>query len=258
MNLFVKMLSNPFYLPNTASEIRGLCGNRDSNPYNDLVGPDGAQYSDETRFGYAWQLNESAGDSSHWDYTKSNFFRDDVLDERFRPLQTGRYFQKRLVSVDTAKDICSRNALSGSLLNACVLDVIASGDASLANATLYIADMCSSQCSFKGICVGVEVCSCFEGWTGVDCSQPICKYECGSHGSCLNGVCQCEHGWQGDTCATSVSCNLVNNCTDINHGLCVATNKCQCFTGYTGADCNSTVSCASLSDCSSNFNLRQI
>lgn len=33
-------------------------------------------------------------------------------------------------------------------------------------------------------------CSCEEHWTGVDCSQPSCKIDCGPHGSCEQGGCR--------------------------------------------------------------------
>ena len=146
--------------------------------------------------------------------------------------------------------MCQKNALQGFLLDACILDVTETGNASLANMNEYTKDLCPSQCSFKGKCVGILQCECFEGWSGDDCSLAFCEFDCGEYGSCLNGVCQCEIGWEDQNCSTRVSCEQVNNCTDYNHGVCIRTNECECFEGFMGTSCNLTISCALLSDCS--------
>ena len=62
---------------------------------------------------------------------------------------------------------------------------------------------------------------------------------------------------KGTNCSDKVNnCTLVKNCTDLNHGVCIGTNKCQCFTGYSGITCNITISCDSLSNCSGNMRLK--
>ena len=233
-----------------------MCGtNADSSPFNDFVGPDGILRANAKDFGYSWQITEPADSLNDWDYTKSNFHPDDVLDERFKEPSRERNLIKSvsLISADQAKDICSRNFLDSVLLDACILDVTKMGDASYANASALIKDLCASQCSFRGDCVGVNECQCYEGWSGADCSVSQCKNECGLHGSCMNGQCLCDMGWQGVNCTTIVSCDQVDNCTDLNHGVCIETNKCKCFSGYTGSNCNTTISCASLSECSGNL-----
>ena len=199
MDFVLNVLPNPFNLFNYPSNFQGLCGNRDSNPYNDFQGPDGLLYDSGTSFGYSWGLNESSNSySSEWDYNKSNFHPDDILDERFRlPNITSSYSRStKLISDLNAETICINNNLSGFLLDACILDV-QSGNESSANVNFYTKDSCPSQCSFNGICVGPDMCKCYAGWSGSDCSIAQCKFDCGQHGLCKNGLCQCDIGWEG-------------------------------------------------------------
>ena len=53
-------------------------------------------------------------------------------------------------------------------------------------------------------------------------------------------------------CSVKITCEKVNNCTDINHGLCIGENKCLCFEGYGGYDCGKSASCFNLNNCSNN------
>ena len=252
MSFSVNLFPNPFNLLSYTSNFKGLCGNADSNRFDDLQGPDGAFYISINDFAYSWKLNSSANSfANEWVYDKSNFHPDDVLDERFQTPSISR--QTKLISNVNAEEICLKNNLRGNLLNACILDVAETGNVSIADVNTYKRDSCPTQCSFNGNCVGLDQCQCFDGWSGSDCSVSYCKNDCGTHGLCQNGLCKCNVGWQGDNCTTSVSCDLVNNCTDLNHGVCIGTNRCQCFYGYEGINCNSTISCASLSDCFGNI-----
>ena len=66
------------------------------------------------------------------------------------------------------------------------------------------------------------------------------------------GVCDCEVGWQGLNCSKKVTCNDVNNCTDLNHGICFDVNKCVCYEGFGDSDCSRAISCSKLNNCSGN------
>lgn len=40
-----------------------------------------------------------------------------------------------------------------------------------------------------------------QGWTGFDCSEPVCPIPCQHQGNCtLPDVCTCAPGWTGDYC----------------------------------------------------------
>jgi len=250
INVDVILQQNPYNFFGYPSIYRGLCGNHDSNMYNDLQGPNGTLYSNENDFGYSWKINGSLNASqSTWLYGVSNFHPDDILDERFHAV-SNKASRNKLISIENATEICLKNSLSGTLLDNCVLDITETGDLSFARDNVYNTDSCPNQCSFNGNCMGVNQCQCFDGWSGSLCDIASCKFQCGKYGSCQNGVCKCDIGWEGDTCTTSVSCEQVNNCTDLNHGVCVGMNKCQCFSGYEGVNCSKSISCELLSNCS--------
>jgi hypothetical protein len=250
LSLNVILQQNPFSFFSYPSAYRGLCGNFDSNRFNDLIGPDETLYSNENDFGYSWKINGSSNASqSTWLYGVSNFHPDDILDERFHDVPD-KASRNKLISIESATEICLKNSLSGTLLDNCVLDITETGDLSFARDNVYNTDSCPNQCSFNGNCMGVNQCQCFDGWSGSLCDIASCKFQCGKHGSCQNGVCKCDIGWEGDSCTTSVSCEQVNNCTDLNHGVCVGMNKCQCFSGYEGVNCSKKISCELLSNCS--------
>jgi len=118
-------------------------------------------------------------------------------------------------------------------------------------------------CFNNGTCVAPDVCQCVPGWSGHDCSIPICLQECKHNGNCtLPNVCTCEKGWTGIDCAIPV---CAQNC---NNGKCVAPDVCQCdqwenewrdgqtgggaplyrkpngdpqMTGWTGFDCSTPI-----------------
>jgi hypothetical protein len=256
LNLFLRQ--NPFSFFSYPSAYRGLCGNYDSNRFNDLQGPDGTLYSNVNDFGYSWKINPSNNASqSTWLYGVSNFHLDDILDERFHDVSNNKASKNKLISIENATEICLKNSLSGTLLDNCVLDITETGDVSFARDNVYNTDSCPSQCSFNGNCIGLNQCQCFDGWSGSLCDIASCKFQCGKHGSCQNGVCKCDIGWEGDNCTTSVSCEQVNNCTDLNHGVCVGMNKCQCFSGYEGVNCSKSISCELLSNCSGNMKFKK-
>jgi len=81
-------------------------------------------------------------------------------------------------------------------------------------------------CFNNGTCVAPDTCRCAPGWSGFDCSVPVCPVECKHNGKCvLPGLCHCEMGWSGADCSQPV---CAQEC--MNGGRCVAPDTCQCAT----------------------------
>lgn len=94
---------------------------------------------------------------------------------------------------------------------------------------------CPGDCSGKGTCGNYDMCTCYPGYTGGDCSQRVCLYgrawadapygdglahdylECSGNGICdrSTGECQCNDGFVGDACRYSACPNSCNG-----HGTC--------------------------------------
>jgi hypothetical protein len=94
---------------------------------------------------------------------------------------------------------------------------------------------CPNGCSGKGRCGENDLCTCFDGYTGLDCSGRKCLYghawgdapsgteyahdyaECSSQGECdrKTGECKCNDGFTGDGCRYSA---CPNDCS--GHGTC--------------------------------------
>ena len=78
-------------------------------------------------------------------------------------------------------------------------------------------------CYNNGTCVAPNTCVCSEGWTGSDCTIPLCSQICQHHGNCtLPNTCTCERGWRGYDCSIPI---CAQNCV---HGTCVAPDTCKC------------------------------
>ncbi|ETV80587.1 hypothetical protein, variant [Aphanomyces astaci] len=118
-------------------------------------------------------------------------------------------------------------------------------------------------CFNNGTCVAPDTCLCATGWTGTDCSVPICVVPC-VHGACtLPNRCTCDLGWTGVVCSVAI---CAQDCR--NGGRCVAPDTCECptwasawrngrrnggtpifllpdgspqLTGWTGYDCNTPI-----------------
>jgi len=79
-------------------------------------------------------------------------------------------------------------------------------------------------CYNNGTCVAPNTCACADGWTGYDCTVPVCDQTCHHNGNCtLPNTCTCEKGWEGHDCTTAVCAQECNN-----FGTCVAPDTCQC------------------------------
>lgn len=119
-------------------------------------------------------------------------------------------------------------------------------------------------CYNNGTCIAPNTCECAEGWTGYDCTIPVCEQKCLHHGNCtLPNTCTCEKGWSGEDCSIPLCAQECNN-----GGVCVAPDTCECnrwenswrdgqieggvplfqtpngspqLTGWTGYDCSTPI-----------------
>jgi hypothetical protein len=79
-------------------------------------------------------------------------------------------------------------------------------------------------CYNNGTCIGPNKCRCAPGWTGFDCSIPMCTQNCQHNGNCtLPDTCTCEKGWTGYACEVPMCAQDCNN-----GGVCIAPDMCKC------------------------------
>ena len=132
-------------------------------------------------------------------------------------------------------------------------------------------------CNNNGTCIAPDTCQCATGWSGYDCTIPLCTSPCHNNGNCtLPNTCTCERGWSGVDCTVPL---CAQECQ--NGGLCVAPDKCKCIqwpnnfrdgranggtplyqdlqgnpqlTGWTGYDCSTPI-CVQASDFRVNIKL---
>jgi hypothetical protein len=66
---------------------------------------------------------------------------------------------------------------------------------------------------------------------------PCANKNCGTFGTCNNGLCICKNGYSGNNCEIPppVQCNI--NCNVLNRNTCITDNTCgKCKNGFTGLD----------------------
>ena len=137
------------------------------------------------------------------------------------------------------------------------------------------------ECFNFGSCIGPDVCTCADGWSGFDCNTPLCRHKqlSGEIVGCQNGGicaskddCHCIQtlsvlwktyenveraltGWSGTDCSMPICvqgyydpyCDIpfapggegCYRCA--NGGICVAPDTCQCAEGWTGFDCQTPI-----------------
>ncbi|CAM9983282.1 unnamed protein product [Ectocarpus sp. 6 AP-2014] len=111
---------------------------------------------------------------------------------------------------------------------------------------LYVADagshairalsaVCSFVCENGGVCEGPDQCSCPTGWTGLDCSLPLCSDGlCGPRELCVGPEeCGCVPGYTGAPSCLDALC--VQTCE--NGGSCGLPDTCNCADGWFGPNC---------------------
>ncbi|EFC43684.1 predicted protein, partial [Naegleria gruberi] len=124
-------------------------------------------------------------------------------------------------------------------------------------------------CSGHGVCIDNN-CSCSQGWTGSNCSQPQCNgilasdvNVCSGNGTCITNVmkpyCSCKSGYFGDACdiysCSNIPKTVSNTCS--GNGKCVGMNNCECKEGWIGSNCDVT-SCSGVLSNSSNIGSRNV
>lgn len=87
-------------------------------------------------------------------------------------------------------------------------------------------DVVLRGCFNNGTCIAPDTCQCEQGWSGNDCSIPLCENECLNNGNCtLPNTCTCALGWTGSDCSVPL---CAQECR--NGGKCVAPDTCECNT----------------------------
>lgn len=129
---------------------------------------------------------------------------------------------------------------------------------------------CPNSCSSNGIC-DMGLCACSPGFTGSDCSLPLCDGSfcfidsqslqtqcvyCSGNGQCpSSGACACNEGWTGSDCSQGA---CADECLEPN-GVCLSDefplNQCVCSGAFSGSDCSKLLclnNCTSSGACNPN------
>ncbi|EFO99716.1 CRE-APX-1 protein [Caenorhabditis remanei] len=108
--------------------------------------------------------------------------------------------------------------------------------------------ICPGGCSGRGKCVAPNQCSCINGFNGTQCEQCLPRAGC-VNGGCHNGVpntCKCRDGFIGDRCDIDIKiCSLQKPCA--NGGQCSIDSKsstgykCECPFDFIGPQCKTAL-----------------
>ncbi|EJD76796.1 tenascin [Loa loa] len=122
-------------------------------------------------------------------------------------------------------------------LNECNCDPMFTG----VDCSKQISNCSSANCNNHGLCINSK-CVCETGWTGQFCSRALCDQlnNCSGSGTCIRPqVCECFHGFAGDDC--SIFEGPTRDFCDAKciHGHCNSnTRTCICRDGWTGQSCD--------------------
>jgi hypothetical protein len=108
------------------------------------------------------------------------------------------------------------------------------------HAVRALSAVCSTPCENGGTCVGGTSsspggCQCTAGWSGYDCTTPVCTAGlCTARTVCVApDICGCVPGYSGPGCAVAL---CAQQC--LNGALCSAPDTCTCLSGWWGSDCS--------------------
>ncbi|CAD5122345.1 unnamed protein product [Dimorphilus gyrociliatus] len=222
----------------------GICGYFNDGDSDDLMGPDGKNYTYPVQFVESWKMKRTirngGGLPNSWSDPESNFHEKNSMDKSYidpthKPLYSLNGFTQS--DINTAKEVCTSDRLSKEEIDQCIYDVVTTNDPNVRNQAVLKANECPEKCSNRGNCVGGK-CVCIQSWSGESCEIG----ECGKcvNGNCSAGFCECVPGFQGPTCETAAICE--GNCS--SKGECVKSDVCKCDEGWTSKNCSEEAVCS--------------
>ncbi|EFC48150.1 predicted protein [Naegleria gruberi] len=106
-----------------------------------------------------------------------------------------------------------------------------------------------TTCSGHGLCNSPNNCTCFNGFSGLNCQLAICygKYSndsnvCSGRGNCsLPNTCSCSNGYTGTECQITACFGKSSASSNVcsGKGACLSSNNCTCNAGYFDSECQS-------------------
>lgn len=86
--------------------------------------------------------------------------------------------------------------------------------------------LCSSDCSYQGICVAGK-CVCNVGFMGGECQLKRCPNDCSGNGQCFQGKCQCSSNYTGEDCFELVQKPTLSLASILTEGLAAESEQLQ-------------------------------